>query len=34
MLESGGTREEIRAMSEEFAEWVMDQIFKESPEPL
>jgi hypothetical protein len=24
MLESGGTRDEIRGMSEEFAEWVMD----------
>ena len=34
MLESGGTHEEIKALSEEYAEWVMEVIFNESPEPL
>lgn len=34
MLESGGTREDIRAMSEEYAEWVMEVIFNEAPETL
>lgn len=34
LLESGGTHEEIKALSEEYAEWVMEVIFNESPEPL